>query len=120
MEMDITIGDVRYSQAELDLLTGGEPLGENEESILLLARVLKDPLRLPWLLKEFCQLKLGDEVRDDFRLALIRVQIESEMRMHEDIQRFQQRRYVAQVIEILIFQDLLLAPREGVEEEGEY
>ena len=120
MEMDINTDEVKYSQAELDFLTGGEPLGKNGESILLLARALKDPLRLPWLLKEFCQLKLGDEVREDFRLALIRIQIESEMRMHEDIQRFQQRRYVAQVIEILLFQDLLLAPREGVEEESEY
>jgi hypothetical protein len=50
------------------------------------------------------------------RLSLIRVQVEAEMRMNEDIQRYQQRRYVAQVIEILLFNDLLLAPREPVEE----
>ena len=36
--------------------------------------------------------------------------------MNQDIQRYQQRRYVAQVIEILLFNDLMLAPRETVEE----
>jgi hypothetical protein len=36
--------------------------------------------------------------------------------MNQDIQRFQQRRYVAQVIEILLFNELMLAPREIVEE----
>jgi hypothetical protein len=50
------------------------------------------------------------------RLSLIRVQVEAEMRMNEDIQRYQQRRYVTQVIEILLFNELLLAPREPVEE----
>jgi hypothetical protein len=54
----------------------------------------------------------------ELRLALIRVQVEAELRMNEDIQRYQQRRYVAQVIEILLFQELLLSPREP-EEEGE-
>jgi len=50
------------------------------------------------------------------RLCLIRVQVEAELLMTQDIQRYQQRRYVAQVIEILLFNELLLAPREPVEE----
>ena len=40
----------------------------------------------------------------------------AELMMNQDIQRYQQRRYVAQVIEILLFNELLLAPREPVEE----
>jgi len=43
--------------------------------------------------------------------------VDAELKMHEDIQRYQQRRYVAQVIEILRFKELLLAPKEGLEEE---
>jgi hypothetical protein len=35
--------------------------------------------------------------------------------MQEDIQHYQQRRYVAQVIEILLFEELMLAPREPEE-----
>ena len=50
------------------------------------------------------------------RLSLIRVQVDAELKMNQDIQRFQQRRYVAQVIEVLLFNDLMLAPREAVEE----
>jgi hypothetical protein len=38
-----------------------------------------------------------------------------ELRMNQDIQRYQQRRYVAQVIEILLFNEMMLAPREAVE-----
>jgi hypothetical protein len=73
-------------------------------------------MRLPWFLKDICALCLKEEDQRDMRLSLIRVQVEAEMRMNEDIQRYQQRRYVAQVIEILLFNDLLLAPREPVEE----
>jgi hypothetical protein len=47
----------------------------------------------------------------------IREQLKAELMMNPDIQRYQQRRYVAQVIEILLFNELLLAPRESVEEE---
>jgi hypothetical protein len=36
--------------------------------------------------------------------------------MNQDIQRYQQRRYVTQVVEILQFNELLLAPKEHVEE----
>ena len=84
--------------------------------ILLLAKVLHSPMRLPWLLKDICDLCLDDDEMKDLRLALIRVQVEAELKMNQDIQRFQQRRYVAQVIEILLFNELMLAPREIVEE----
>ena len=44
------------------------------------------------------------------------IQVDAELRMNQDIQRYQQRRYVAQVIEILLFNELMLAPRDTVEE----
>ncbi|HOT08022.1 MAG: hypothetical protein A4E45_01785 [Methanosaeta sp. PtaB.Bin039] len=114
---DISIGDERYREEDLRLLAGGEDTLPGE-SLLLLARVLKNPMRLPLLLKQICGLRssLQAQEREEFRLGLIRIQIEADLHMHEDIQRFQQRRYVAQVIEMLIFQDLLLAPREMEEE----
>jgi hypothetical protein len=111
----ITIDDEKYSVEDLETLTGEAGPSEPNGYILLLARVLKDPLSLPRMLKEICSLKLNDEERRDLRMALIRVQIESEMKMNEDIQRYQQRRYVSQVIEILLFKDLLLASGETEE-----
>lgn len=104
-----------YSAADLALLTG-EAAGEPKGHMLLLARVLEDPLSLPGQLRQICSLGLDEEERRELRMALIRVQVDAELRMHEDIQRYQQRRYVAQVIEILLFNELLLAPREQMEE----
>lgn len=117
----ITIGEYKYSVAELQLLQGAcvEEGSVPDEYILLMARVMEEPMSLPRLLKDICSLgsSLDEYMKQELRLALLRIQIESELRMHEDILRYQQRRYVAQVIEILIFKDLLLAPREVLEEE---
>jgi hypothetical protein len=115
-ENDVIISGEKYSSADLKLLTGLDAIGEPKGYILLLARILKEPLRLPWQLKNICGLCLSEGDQRDFRLALIRVQVEADLRMNEDIQRYQQRRYVAQVIEILLFNELMLAPREAVEE----
>jgi len=111
----VTIDGEKYSISDLAALTGEAKPGEPEGYILLMAKVLKDPLSLPRLLKDICSLELSKEKMRDLRLALIRVQIESELKMNEDIQRYQQRHYVAQVIEILLFKELLLAPGEPEE-----
>jgi len=112
----VTINDEKFSADDLRLLAGEDEIREPKGFMLLVARALRNPMRLPWLLKDICALCLKEEDQRDMRLSLIRVQVEAEMRMNEDIQRYQQRRYVAQVIEILLFNDLLLAPREPVEE----
>jgi hypothetical protein len=115
----IEIAGESYALSELQLLTGLDRAMEPKGYILLLAKVLQDPMILPRILEQFCALRsnLSAEDREEMRLALIRVQIDSELRMHQDILRFQQRRYVAQVIEILLYKDMLLAPREFLEEE---
>lgn len=113
----ITIEGEKFSAHDLALLTGEDTVRETPNTnLLLVARALKDPMRLPWLLKDICALNLGCDEQRDLRLALIRVQVDAELRMNEDIQRFQQRRYVAQVIEVLLFNELMLAPREQSEE----
>ena len=114
--MNYTIIDgEKYPVEDLAILTGKAEPSEPEGYILTLATVLKDPLSLPLLLDEICSLDLNEEERRNLRMALIRVQIESELRMNEDIQRYQQRRYVSQVIEILLFKELLLVPGEPEE-----
>ncbi len=113
----IKIEGEKFSSYDLSLLTGEDEVrGTPSPHILLVARALRDPMRLPWLLKDICAICISGDEQRNIRLALIRVQVDAELRMHEDIQRYQQRRYVAQVIEILLFNELLLAPREQVEE----
>ena len=116
MNDTVTINGEKFSTDDLMLLTGEDEIKEQKGYILLVARALHNPMRLPWLLKDICALCLKEEDQRDMRLSLIRVQVEAEMRMNEDIQRYQQRRYVAQVIEIMLFNELLLAPRQPVED----
>lgn len=116
MNDTITINGEKFSLDDLMLLTGEDEVKEPKDHTLLVARALHNPMRLPWLLKDICNLCIKEEEQKDMRLSLIRVQVDAELKMNQDIQRFQQRRYVAQVIEILLFNDLMLAPRETVEE----
>ena len=74
--------------------------------ILLFAKAIDDPYCLPFIIEELDELEIKDEKM--FRFALLRVQIDSELRMNEDIQMHQRRRYVAQVIEKMIFGELLI------------
>lgn len=115
----VTISGEKFSSNDLLLLSGSDEIGQPDQIkgyILLVARALRNPMRLPWLLQDICKMCLAEEEQKEMRLCLIRVQVEAELKMNQDIQRYQQRRYVAQVIEILLFNDLLLAPREAVEE----
>jgi len=115
----ITLNGEIFSAQDLLLLSGADEIKDPnliKNYILLVARALRNPMRLPWLLKDIFNLCIQEEDQRDMRLCLIRVQVEAELMMTQDIQRYQQRRYVAQVIEILLFNELLLAPREPVEE----
>ncbi|WP_406657264.1 hypothetical protein V7O62_01545 [Methanolobus sp. ZRKC2] len=62
-------------------------------------------------------MKIVDE--DAFRFSLIRIQIDSDLRMNEDIQKHQHRKYVARTIEKLMFSDILLENIQNVIFEGE-
>ncbi len=116
MNDHVTINGERFLAEDLRLIAGEDEASEPKGFNLLVARALKNPMRLPWLLKEICNLCLKEDEMREMRLALIRVQVDAELRMNQDIQRYQQRRYVAQVMEILLFNELMLAPREPVEE----
>ena len=119
MNNSITINGEKFSADDLMLLTGEDEIKQPDQIkgyILLMARALRNPMRLPWLIKDIFDLCIQEEDQRDMRLCLIRVQVDSELKMNQDIQRYQQRRYVGQVIEILLFNELLLAPREPVEE----
>ena len=101
---------------DLRLIAGEDEVRDPKGYVLLVARALRNPMRLPWLLKDICALCLKEDEQREMRLCLIRVQVDAELKMNQDIQRYQQRRYAAQVMEILLFNELLLAPREPVEE----
>ncbi len=53
-----------------------------------------------------------EETLDRFRFALIRLQIYSDIHRYEDLERSQQIKYVAQVLEKIIFGTLLMEHEE--------
>ncbi|ABE52968.1 hypothetical protein [Methanococcoides burtonii] len=113
-----TIDNNKYSLKTLRLITGNLSLdvdtGEISEEQLLLCEAIDDPYILPYLLNRFYSLELNDA--EGFRLCLIRVQVDSDLRLNEDIQKHQHRGYVARTIEKLLFRDIFL---EVLREEGE-
>ena len=103
MDTDI---EKEISADTLQLLLGQESVeqGNVADEILLLAKATDDPDCLPFIIEELDGLKIENEKM--FRLALLNVQIDSELRMDENIQIQHRRRNVAQVIEKRIFGEL--------------
>ena len=89
-------------------------IGSVPEDIRLLAKAIDDPYSLPYLIEELNALEIKDE--EMVRFALVRVQIDSELRLNEDIQKHQRRRFVALVIEKLLFGEVLIEMGVPLEE----
>lgn len=106
----VTINERKYSLEILGLVTG--KLGEKvdytttKQELLILCEVLDNPYRLPYLLETYYSMKISDE--QSFRFSLLRVQVDSDLRMHEDIQIHQRRNYISKTIERLLYGDLML------------
>ncbi len=116
MEKYIEINNKKYSRNILTLLTGKSDIDENlPEIVLLIAESLENPPRLPFLIEDIYFQKIDDP--DRFRLTLIRVQIDADLHMNKDLKLYQQRKYVAQVIEKLIYGEILL--EQGMENGSE-
>lgn len=114
---NVTIKGKKYSSDILELIIGKKGDKVEFESIskelLILCEVLDDPYKLPYFLETYYSMEISNE--QAFRFSLLRVQVDSDLRMHEDIQKHQQRSYVARTIEKLLYRDLMLEVVEGAE-----
>ena len=57
-------------------------------------------------------MKLDDETLDQFRFALLRLQIYADIHRNEDLEKAMHIRYVSQVLEKVIFGTLVMEPPE--------
>ncbi|WP_406661546.1 hypothetical protein V7O66_03250 [Methanolobus sp. ZRKC3] len=121
MDRYVTISNRTYSLETLKLLTGKmdvqDVLLDIPEELLYLCEVIDHPHKLPYYIEAFFNIKLTDE--DVFRFALMRVQVDSDLRTNEDIQKHQNRKYVSRTIEKLVFADILLEDIQNIPLEGE-
>jgi hypothetical protein len=108
---EVIILEKKYSERNLQLITGKKDISSHTvdipEEMLLLSEVIEDPRKLPYLLETFYTAQIKNEKA--FHFALLRVQVDSDIRMHEDIQRYQQRKYVAETLEKLLYGELMLS-----------
>lgn len=118
---EITILEKKYSEKTLQLITGKKDVYAHRQDIpeemLLLTEVIEEPLKLPYMLDTFYTASIKNEKA--FHFALLRVQVDSDLRMHEDIQKYQQRKYVAETLEKLLYGELMLSIGETVSMEPE-
>ncbi len=113
----VIIKDKKYSPETLKLLTGQYDMDIKKipHSILVIAEAVDGPDKLPYLLETIKSLEIDD--MDKFRYVLLRVQIDSELHMNEDIQKYHKRLYVSHVIEKLLYGELFF--EAGKDEEND-
>lgn len=75
---------------------------------------LKNPQAFPDLLEPVYRqaMKLDDETLDRFRFALLRLQLYADIHRNEDLELAMQIKFVAQVLEKVIFGTLVMEPQE--------
>ena len=113
------INNKKYSMDTIELLMGMKDVdsGNIPAHILAIAEAVDNPDTLPFLIESIVSLEIDD--MEKFRYVMVRVQIDSELHMNEDIQRNHKRLYVVQVIEKLLYGELLLEVGKDEDEDDE-
>ncbi len=115
----VIIKDRKYSLETLKLLTGQQEMEIKKipHNVLVIAEAVDGPDKLPYLLETIKSLEIDDV--EKFRYVLLRVQIDSELHMNEDIQKYHKRLYVSQVIEKLLYGELFFEAGKDEDENDE-
>ncbi len=115
----IVIKHKKYSLRTLGLLTGKVDVDIEHlyENILVIAEVVDEPEKLPYLLETIKSMEIED--MDKFRFVMLRIQIDSQLHLNEDIEKYNKRLFVSQVIEKLLYGELLLEAEKEDEDDDE-
>ena len=75
---------------------------------------LENPLTFPDLLEPVYReaMKLDDDTLDKFRFSLLRLQLYADIHRNEDLEKAMHIKYVAQVLEKVIFGSLVMEPED--------
>jgi hypothetical protein len=88
----------------LELLYGGDVPDDPDPLLEKIALCLSRPLEFPMHVEAI----VTDEGIQDHRINLARVQIDSEIRMREDVEYHTQRLWISQTIERMVFGGLMV------------
>ncbi len=90
-----------------ELLSGG---GEPLEIFAQIVICLEDIEKFPFLLENICRsaMQLDEDELNRLRFALLRLQVHADIHHYEDMEETQKMKYIAQVIENVVYGNLLL------------
>jgi hypothetical protein len=104
MQNQVELYGKKYSQDTVEIVAGKHGETKVNKAMIPILEVIENPSELPFLIADINSIK----TTDDIRLALVRVQVHSELNMHEDLNKHQKRLYVSQAIEKMLWGELLL------------
>lgn len=105
----------KQNKKTLQILLGKKEIGRVNKRFKLIASALDNPYELPSLISDIYKL----EPKEDLRLGLIRVQLDSTLRMNENLEFYQKRLYVTESIEKMLYGELLLEKGKDSKEDEE-
>jgi hypothetical protein len=104
MNNKVKLHGKEFNRDTVEILAGSHGETKLNKSMLPIVEAIDTPFELPFLIEDINSLKTTDEMR----LALVRVQVQSELKMHEDLNKHQKRLYVAQTIEKMLWGELMI------------
>ncbi len=113
MQNTIEVSGKKFRKDTIELIAGKHGAKNVNKKFFPILEAIDKPGELPFLLNEIKSLKPTEELR----LALVRVQVHSELNMHVDLNLHQKRHYAAQTMEKLLWGELLL--ERGKKDEDE-
>ncbi|UCE38332.1 MAG: hypothetical protein JSW00_03585 [Thermoplasmata archaeon] len=115
MQNMVEVHGKKFCKDTVELIAGNRGVTDVDKKFLPVLEAIDKPSELPFLLDEINSMKPTDELR----LALVRVQVHSELNMHEDLNMHQKRLYAAQTMEKMLWGELLLdGGKEKEEDKG--
>ncbi|MGM0404945.1 MAG: hypothetical protein ACQEQM_02235 [Thermoplasmatota archaeon] len=102
----IEIDGEKFSKDVVSILAGQEEADEFNNEWIPVTKAIEEPEKLPFLLSDIKELESTEELR----LALVRVQINSQIKMKRDMDYYKRQLFVAKTIEVLLYGNLMLKP----------
>jgi uncharacterized protein YerC len=99
----------------LEVLCGGKVPSKLPKAVDLIAECLENPKQMYLYIEDI----ITDEKVQNLRMHLVRVQIDSELHMRDDVDHHTHRLWVAQTIERMVFGGLMVEGEKVLEDDEE-
>ena len=110
----IKIKDKEFSKELVEVLMGEEGTESLEEEWIPVAEAIEHPDRLPFLVSEIMDMEKTKELRR----ALVRVQINAQLKRDQALDLYKKQLFAATTIEILLYGRLRLKPKKRKRKKG--